>query len=197
MVRYWYGCDIDRADTGVSDAVVVCVAGRPEWAPGNAPASYRFTYLALGASFCYNTTSMNFELITLAGSKVNKQVYEVIIPTSAGEIAVFPGHEPLVSVAVPGIISVRHDKNDPDERMEYFAISGGVIEIDGKHVRVLVDEADHGADIIEAESKAALERAMNLRDTATGQVEIEKAHQLVDRHAIRLKVADLHRRHHR
>ena len=61
-------------------------------------------------------------------------------------------------------------------------------------VRVLVDEAEHGEDIVEAESKAALERALKMRDEATNQVELEKAHQLVDRHAVRLKVADLHRR---
>jgi F-type H+-transporting ATPase subunit epsilon len=36
-----------------------------------------------------------------------------------------------------------------------------------------------------------------MRDAATDQVELEKAHQLVDRHVVRLKVADLHRRHHR
>lgn len=137
---------------------------------------------------------MDFELITLAGSKVNEKVYEVILPTADGEIAVYPGHEALVSVAVPGIISVRREKNHSNEQMEFFAISGGVIEVGGNRLRVLVDEADHGEDITESESKAALERAMKMRDSATDQVEIEKAHQLVDRHAVRLKVADLHRR---
>ena len=58
----------------------------------------------------------------------------------------------------------------------------------------MVDEAEHGEDIVEAESQAALERAIKLRDEAKTQVELEKAHQLVDRHAVRLKVADLHRR---
>jgi F-type H+-transporting ATPase subunit epsilon len=74
-----------------------------------------------------------------------------------------------------------------------FAISGGVIEISAERVRVLVDEADHGDDIIEAESREALERALKLRDNATNQVELEKAHQLVDRHMVRLKVAELKR----
>lgn len=137
---------------------------------------------------------MDFQLITLGGVKVDEPVYEVILPTSDGEIAVFPHHEALVAVAVPGIISVRREKHHADDQMEYFAISGGVIEIGGNRIRVLVDEAEHGADIVEGESRAALERAVKLRDGASGQVEIEKAHQLVDRHAVRLKVADLHRR---
>lgn len=140
---------------------------------------------------------MKFELVTLMGVQLDNEVYEVILPTASGPIAVFPGHEPLVSVAIPGAISVRHKKGDPDSKLEFFAISGGVIEVTTKNVRVLVDEADHGDDIIEAESQAALERAIKLRDSAKDQIELEKAHQLVDRHMVRLKVADLRRRHHR
>lgn len=140
---------------------------------------------------------MNLELVTLLGKKVDQEAYEVMIPTKEGEIAVFPGHEPLVSIAVPGAIAVRYKKGDPDSKLDYFAISGGVVEIAQQKVRVLVDEADNGEDIVEAESKAALERAIKLRDSAKNQVELEKAHQLVDRHAVRLKVADLRRRHRR
>ena len=140
---------------------------------------------------------MKFELVTLMGVQLDQEVYEVQLPTAAGPIAVFPGHEPLVSIAVPGAIAVRYKKSDSDARLDYFAISGGVIEITQQGVRVLVDEADRGDDIIEAESKAALEKALKLRDEAKSQIEIEKAHQLVDRHMVRLKVADLRRRHHR
>lgn len=39
-----------------------------------------------------------------------------------------------------------------------------------------------------------LERAVRLRDETDDQVEREKAHQLVDRHLVRLKVAELQRR---
>mgnify|MGYP000852852270 FL=1 len=137
---------------------------------------------------------MNFQLVTLAGVRVDESVYEVIIPTVDGEISVFPSHEPLVTVAKSGVIAVRRDKQHDNDQMDYFAISGGVVEISADRVRVLVDEAEHGEDIVEAESQAALERAIKLRDDAKTQVELEKAHQLVDRHAVRLKVADLHRR---
>lgn len=140
---------------------------------------------------------MNFQLVTLLGVKVEADVYEVILPTAAGEIAVFPGHEPLVSVAVPGAIAVRYAKGDGDDKLDYFAISGGVIEVSPESLRVLVDEADSGEDIVEAESKAALERALKLKSEAKSEVELEKASAMVDRHAVRLKVADLRRRHRR
>lgn len=140
---------------------------------------------------------MKFQLVTLLGVKVDQDVYEVVLPTKDGEIAVFPGHEPLVSIATPGAIAVRHAKGDADEKLEYFAISGGVIEVRQDSLRVLVDEADSGDDIVEAESKAALERALKAQSEAKNQVELEQATALVDRHAVRLKVADLRRRHRR
>jgi F-type H+-transporting ATPase subunit epsilon len=140
---------------------------------------------------------MNLELITLVGKVVDQEVYEIILPTAAGEIAVFPGHEPLVSVAVPGAIAIRRNKTDDDNKLDYYAISGGVIEVSQKRVRVLVDEATDDDDIVEAESKAALERAITMRDNAKNQIELEKAHELVDRHTVRLKVAGLRRRHRR
>ena len=86
------------------------------------------------------------------------------------------------------------EKNDAADRHELFAISGGIVEITGDAVKILVDEADHGADIVEAETQAALDRAIAMRDSATDSVELDQAHQLIDRHLVRLKVADLHRR---
>lgn len=135
---------------------------------------------------------MNLKLISLTGIKLDQEIYSATLPTVDGEISVFPTHEQLVTLARPGVIEVTFEK-DGDEK-EYFAISGGVIEIDQNSIKVMVDEIVHGADILEAETKAALEKAIKLRDETDNQVEREKAHQLVDRHIVRLKVADLQRR---
>ena len=78
--------------------------------------------------------------------------------------------------------------------MELFAISGGVVDISQNLVRILVDEADHGDDIIEAESRAALERALKLRDEAKDQIELDEAHKLIHSHRAKLKVAEIRRR---
>lgn len=140
---------------------------------------------------------MRLELITLLGVKMDEDIYELIAPTTSGEIAVFPGHEPLVTLAKPGALVVRRNKGDIDEKLEYFAISGGVIEVNQQGIRVLVDEADHGEDITEADSKAALERALKLRDEAKDQVSLEHAQAMIGRYEGRLRVAELHRRRRR
>ncbi len=138
---------------------------------------------------------MKCELVTLTGLKFSEDVYEVVLPTSTGTIAVFPNHMPLVTLATPGVISVRRTAGASDDKLEHFATNGGVIEIGNDYVRVLVDEADHADEIVESETRNALERAQKMKDDAKDKVSLEHAQALVDRHAVRLKVAELRRRH--
>lgn len=137
---------------------------------------------------------MKLELITLDGPKVSEDVYEVIIPTPDGDIAVFPGHQRIVTLADNGVISIRHKKTDPDDYMSHFATYGGIVSVNPTTVKILVDEADTADDIIEEEAKAALARAKELRDNVSDMQELEKAKAEIDRHAVRLKVAGLRRR---
>lgn len=138
---------------------------------------------------------MKLELVTLTGLKFADDIYEVVLPTSAGTIAVFPNHMPLVTLAVPGVISVRKARTTADDQMDHYATNGGVIEVGNDFVRVLVDEADHADEIVESEAQSALERARQLKAEAKDTVSLEKAQALVDRHAVRLQVAELRRRH--
>ena len=55
---------------------------------------------------------MKLSLVTLIGTKVDEEVYSVSIPTTDGEISVFPSHEPLVTIARDGVITVRRHKED-------------------------------------------------------------------------------------
>jgi F-type H+-transporting ATPase subunit epsilon len=137
---------------------------------------------------------MNFELVTLDGVKFQAQAYSVILPTASGQITVLPGHEPLLSQLVPGIISVRRNKGDADHKMEQYATFGGVLEISRDGVRVLVDEAANGDEVSLEEAKKAHDAALAMRKNAKNQVELDKAQALVDRHAVRLEVAELKRR---
>lgn len=137
---------------------------------------------------------IRFKLVSLTGVKFDDDVYEVVLPTLDGEIGVLKGHMPIVSVATIGTIAVRRDAKDRDAEREFFASSGGVIEVTNGELRVLVDEADHADEISEAEAQKAFERAQKLKAEAKDQVSLEHAQALVDRHAVRLQVAGLKRR---
>lgn len=140
---------------------------------------------------------IHFQLVALSGTKFDDDAYEITLPTLDGEIGVLEDHMPLVSVATTGAIAVRREARDADAAREFFAISGGVIEVSDNRLRVLVDEADHADDINQAEAEAAMERAKQLKAEAKDQVSLDHAQQLVDRHAVRLQVASLKRRHQR
>ena len=139
---------------------------------------------------------MKLELITLDGTKVSDDVYEVLVPTPDGVIAILPGHERIVTLAVNGVISIRRKKSDSDDQMDNFATYGGIVEVNPVRIRILVDEADTADDIIEEEAKAAYDRALKMRENVSDLQELEKAKAEIDRHAVRLKVAGLRRRKH-
>ncbi len=56
---------------------------------------------------------MKLQLITLSGVKIDKDVYGVTIPTRSGEISVYQGHEPLITLAENGILSVSSRRVKP------------------------------------------------------------------------------------
>lgn len=140
---------------------------------------------------------IHFQLVSLSGKKFDDDVYEVVLPTLEGEIGVLQNHMPLVSVAKNGVVAVRREARDSDAARDFFAINGGVVEVSDNTLRVLVDEADHADDINEAEAEAAMERAQKMKAEAKDQVSLEHAQNLIDRHAVRLQVASLKRRHQR
>lgn len=137
---------------------------------------------------------IKFELVTLHGTKYSEDAYEVQLPTPDGYIAVFEHHAPLISLATPGVISVRTKAGQPDDMMEHFATNGGVLEISANKVRMLVDEADAADEISEAEIQKAIDQARQLRARAKDQVSLDHAQSLIDRQTVRLQVAGLKRR---
>lgn len=140
---------------------------------------------------------LHLRLVTLTGTKFEGDVYEVVLPTLDGEIGILSNHMPLISVATAGVVAVKKNRTDSPNQREYFAISGGVIEIEHNQLQVIVDEADHADNINEAEAEAAHERARQMRVEAKDQVSLERAQAMVDRSGARLEVAKLKRRHQR
>ena len=137
---------------------------------------------------------IHLQLVTLTGVKVDEDVAEVLLPTIDGQIGVLTDHMPLISVATDGMISVRKNAKDPDSQMENYASYGGVIEVSNNVIRVLVDEADNGNEINEAEAKKAYDLALKMKAEAKDEISLEQAQRLLDRQEVRLKVAELHKR---
>ena len=132
---------------------------------------------------------LHFALITPDGPVYEGEPDAVSIPTPNGEITVLPHHIPLISIVVPGSITVRTGREEL-----LFAVSRGVIEVDGTGLRVLADTADRAEALEEVAIEKARQAAEKLRSEKRGDAEgFAEATALLERELARLKVA---RRHH-
>jgi F-type H+-transporting ATPase subunit epsilon len=131
---------------------------------------------------------ITFSLITPEKVVLTEEIYEIILPTANGQIAVLPGHMPLVTLLQPGVISLRRKKDDNDTELEHIATSGGFAEITGTSAKVLADTAERADDLdemrIEEARKEAQEKLYEAKDEASyasalGQIQIELARQKV------------------
>jgi F-type H+-transporting ATPase subunit epsilon len=112
---------------------------------------------------------VNLKLIAPDQTFFDGDVYEVMIPTKAGEIAVYEGHAPLIGVAAPGLVSIRKEKSVKDADREFVAVYGGTIEVLNNTVRVLVDEVDTDETISEVEAEKAYQRALDMKSVLSLQ----------------------------
>jgi F-type H+-transporting ATPase subunit epsilon len=101
------------------------------------------------------------EIITPERIVYTNEVEMVVAPTIDGEIGVLPLHAPLVSVLRPGEIRV---KWNAEKDVEWFAVSGGYIQVHEDKVIILADDAI-------VVSKIDLERARRALQLAKQRVE--------------------------
>jgi F-type H+-transporting ATPase subunit epsilon len=140
-------------------------------------------------------SSIAFSLVTPEGVKFESEIWEVILPTPNGQIAVLPHHIPLITLANAGVVSIRPHQDTPDSNIQHLATSGGLISIHNKTIQLLADTAERAEDIDELRAKQALEQAREIQSTAKDHVSLADATRLIERNLVRLKVAELHRHH--
>ena len=122
-------------------------------------------------------------IITPDGSIFDGDVDAISLPTPDGEITVLPHHIPLVSIVVPGTVMIRTGKDE-----QIFAVSQGVIEVDGKTIRVLTDTADRAEELQAAAVEEAKTRAEKLLAEKRHDVEgFAEATAIMERELARLQ----------
>lgn len=139
-------------------------------------------------------SQLSLEIVTPSGLIFQEDVYQVLLPTPEGQIGIRPHHIPVVTLLVPGVISVARRAADTDEQWEHIATAGGFVEIDDRQVRVLADVAERAEDIDELKAKEALTRAVEMKQTQQQHVSLADATGLLELNTARLKVAELRRK---
>jgi F-type H+-transporting ATPase subunit epsilon len=92
------------------------------------------------------------EIVTPEKIVYTNEVEMVIAPTLDGEVGILPLHAPLVTVLRPGELRVRYNDN---KDVEWFAVSGGYLQVYQDKVIVLADAAEHASRVdVERATKA-------------------------------------------
>lgn len=139
---------------------------------------------------------IKFKLVSSSGSKFDGEAYEVLIPTEVGTVALYEDHMPMISAGTPGVISVRKTSSDSDQQLKHYAVSGGVVQIDGKNVSYLSDDVTTPEDVSEEEALEAMSRAEELVKNSNTQVALEEAKHMLRHSSARLHLARLKSRRH-
>jgi F-type H+-transporting ATPase subunit epsilon len=81
---------------------------------------------------------------------------EVILPSTTGQLGILSGHAPLLTALETGVMRVRADKD-----WVAIALVGGFAEIENNEVTILVNGAERGDLIDQAQAKTAYAEAQS------------------------------------
>ena len=132
--------------------------------------------------------TLKLEIVTPEARTYSEDVDMVTLPSSDGELGIYPNHVPVMTQVVPGEIIVRKDGRD-----FFLAIGEGFVEITGNRVAVLTDMAIKADDIDEAKAEEARRRAQARLEEKLGDEELANVSAALAHSLAQLKVK---RRHH-
>ncbi|MDD5040908.1 MAG: ATP synthase F1 subunit epsilon [Candidatus Peribacteraceae bacterium] len=127
---------------------------------------------------------LRLEITTPDRPMFEGEVDSVSLPTPQGEITILPHHIPLISIVVPGVITIRQKGGE-----QLLAVSRGVIEVDGRTIRVMVDSADRADELQEQAILTAKAEAEKLQHEKRTDAEgFAEATAILERELARLHV---------
>ena len=85
----------------------------------------------------YNSVTMEFTLLTPRGPLLQGRAELVVARGVGGELGILPGHIPLTTELESGTLRVKLLEGE-----RRFHLPGGILQVDGKRVLVLAEEAE-------------------------------------------------------
>lgn len=133
--------------------------------------------------------TFRLEIVTAERMVYSGEVSAVVAWGVEGQLGILPHHAPLMTMLQPGDLLIRKDKEE-----EYFAISGGFLEVRPDKVIILADACERADEINIARAEEAKRRAQETMKAAPLSVEAAAAEAALRRSLARLKVAEKRRR---
>ena len=133
--------------------------------------------------------TFKLEIVTAEKMVFSDDVSALIAWGVEGQLGILPHHAPLMTMLQPGDLMIRRDKEE-----EFFAISGGFLEVRPDKVIVLADACERAEEIDLARAEEAKKRAQETMKAAPLTVDAAVAEAALRRSLARLKVAERRKR---
>ncbi|MCL5116481.1 MAG: F0F1 ATP synthase subunit epsilon [Firmicutes bacterium] len=132
-------------------------------------------------------TTYRLRVVTPERVIYDKDVTEIIVRTTEGEIGILAHHMQIITPLVPHIMTVY----DPDGKIEQIAVGGGFLEVQAESTTVLADSAETADMVDVARAERARQRALERLNTGASQtaVDLARAQRALARAENRLKLA--------
>lgn len=110
--------------------------------------------------------------IVSAEKEIFSGIIEMVVATAElGEVGIVPGHAPMLALLKPGEVRITL----PGGKQEVYYISGGMLEVQPRHVTVLADDVERASDLDEAAAIAAKERAEQAISNKNAEIDYSTA----------------------
>lgn len=103
--------------------------------------------------------TIKLKIVTPEGIFFEDEVQGISIPTLEGEITVLADHIPIIAAMMPGELKVKKSGKD-----EFFSMTRGVVEVDGKTITILTDAAERADEIDTKRAEEAKKKAEAMMD---------------------------------
>ncbi|SFP19359.1 F0F1 ATP synthase subunit epsilon [Tranquillimonas alkanivorans] len=105
--------------------------------------------------------TMQFDLVSPERLLVSRQVSEVRIPGTDGDLTAMPTHAPALTTMRPGILRIVSS-----EGADEYAVTGGFAEITADGVSVLAEESLHVSEVTQEDIDRFVEHARRQHEKA-------------------------------
>ncbi|OGR84925.1 MAG: ATP synthase F1 subunit epsilon [Elusimicrobia bacterium RIFCSPLOWO2_01_FULL_54_10] len=128
---------------------------------------------------------LDLEVITPERLAFSEQADSITIPALEGEIGILPGHAPLLVQLATGELRIQSG-----DRTEFFAVSGGFVEVLRNRVHVFAETAEMQGEISAERARQAAEKARKDMQKAASPADLEQAQAALRRALLRLRIAE-------
>lgn len=127
---------------------------------------------------------LNLSFTVPSANLAEREVDEVVLPATNGEIGILPGHDSIMSTLDVGVVTVRNDNAS-----DIFFVAGGYFEVHDDTLIIVAEVAEHTKNIDIERARLSKKRAEERLAKSGDELDTARAEYALKRALFRLEAA--------